>query len=152
VPQPRTHESSNAPRTSASPPEFMTLMSSKIHRPIVLFCLLVSACGPTKPPNTGLEEAARHLQAARDAGASTYAPLELRGAEERASLGRAAADKRDWETAAQLAEEAQANADLAIAKARLGKAREKVEARTRENAQLRGDLGLGGEAGDGAHP
>jgi len=112
----------------------------------------VSACGPTKPPNTGLEEAARHLQAARDAGASTYAPLELRGAEERASLGRAAADKRDWETAAQLAEEAQANADLAIAKARLGKAREKVEARTRENAQLRGDLGLGGEAGDGAHP
>jgi hypothetical protein len=148
VPQARNvRGQASAQRASASLPEFMTLMSSKIYRPIVLFCLLASACGPTRPPSTGLDEAARHLQAARDAGASTYAPLELRGAEERASLGRAAADKHDYEAAAQLAEESQANADLAIAKARLGRAREKVEARTRENAQLRGDLGLGEPGG-----
>jgi uncharacterized protein DUF4398 len=127
-------------------------MWSKIYRPIVISCLL-AGCGPTKPPNTGLDEATRHVQAAREAGASTYAPLELRSAEERASLGRAAADKHDYDTAAQMADEAQANADLAIAKARLGKAREKVEARTRENAQLRGDLGLSGEGDSGApHP
>jgi hypothetical protein len=116
-------------------------MRSKIHRPVVLLCLIVAGCGPTKPPNTGLEEAARHLQAARDAGASTYAPLELRGAEERLSAGRAAAEKHDYDDAAGLAEESQANGDLALAKARLGKARERVEARTRENAQLRQDLG-----------
>lgn len=119
----------------------MTLMRSKIHRPVVILGLILAGCGPTKPPNTGLEEAARHLQAARDAGASTYAPLELRGAEERLSAGRAAADKHGYDDAAAMAEESQANSDLALAKARLGKARERVEARTRENAQLRQDLG-----------
>jgi hypothetical protein len=116
-------------------------MRSKIHRPVVILGLILAGCGPTKPPNTGLEEAARHLQAARDAGASTYAPLELRGAEERLSAGRAAADKHGYDDAAAMAEESQANSDLALAKARLGKARERVEARTRENAQLRQDLG-----------
>src|SRR5262245_25598103 len=114
----------------------MTLTRSKIHRPVVLFCLILAACGPTRPPNTGLEDAARQLQTARDAGASTYAPLELRSAEERLSAGRAAADQRDYEDAAQFAQESQVNSELALAKSRLGKAREHVEARTRENAQL----------------
>jgi hypothetical protein len=119
----------------------MTFLRSKIHRPVVLLGLILAGCGPTKPPNTGIEEAARHLQGAREAGASTYAPLELRGAEERLSAGKAAADKHNYDEAAAMAEESQANSDLALAKARLGKARERVEARTRENAQLRQDLG-----------
>lgn len=121
-------------------------MRSKIYRPVVLLCLTLAACGPTRPPNTGLDEAARHLQAARDAGASTYAPLELRSAEERLSLGRAASDKRDYDSATSYAEESQANSDLAAAKSRLGRVREKAEARTRENAQLRQDLGIGNES------
>jgi len=130
----------------------MTPTAAKIHRPVVLFCLLVAACGPTKPPNTGLDEAQRHVQAAREAGAGTYAPLELRGAEERLSAGRAAADKRDYEDAALLADESIANSDLAGAKSRLGRAREKAEARLRENAQLREELGIEGEAGGSAQP
>ena len=130
----------------------MTLMRSKIYRPIAVFCLVLSGCGPTKPPNTGLEEADRHLQAARAAGASTYAPLELRGAEERLSFGRAAADKHDYDSAVLFAVESQANSDLAQAKSRLGKAREKVEARTRENAQLRQDLAPAVDAGRGDQP
>lgn len=131
----------------------MTLKPAKIHRPVVLFCLLlVAGCGPTKPPNTGLEEAARHLQAARDAGAGTYAPLELRGAEERLSSGRAAAEKHDYEDATLLAEESAANSDLAIAKSRLGRAREKAEARVRENAQLREELGIDAAPAGSAQP
>jgi len=127
-------------------------MRSKIYRPVAVLCLILAGCGPTRPPNTGLEEAARHLQAARDVGASTYAPLELRSAEERLSLGRAAADKHDYDAAALLAGESQANSDLAMAKSRLGKAREKVEARTRENAQLRQDLSTGADAEPGVQP
>ena len=118
----------------------MTGMRSKIHRPVVLLCLFLAGCGPTKPPNTGLDEATRHLQAAREAGASTYAPLELRAAEERLSASRAAVAKEDYEDAIQFGEESRANSDLALAKSRLGKAREKVEARTRENATLSQDL------------
>lgn len=129
----------------------MTLMRPKIHRRVAVFCcLLVAACGQTKPPPMGLEDAARHLQAARDAGASTYAPLEVRSAEERLSLARAAADKRDYEDALHFAQESQANSELALAKSRLGKTREKVEARTRENAQLRQDLSTSPDAGPGA--
>ena len=45
----------------------------------------------------GIEDATRQLQAARDAGGSTYAPLEVRNAEERLSMARAAAGKKDYE-------------------------------------------------------
>ncbi len=61
-------------------------------------------------------------------------------AEERLSQARATADKRDYEQAQQLVEESRVDSELATVKSRLGKAREKVEARTRENAQLRQDL------------
>lgn len=80
------------------------------------------------------------LEAARNAGAATYAPLELRNAEEHLSQARATADKREYEQAQQLVEESRVDSELATVKSRLGKAREKVEARTRENAQLRQDL------------
>jgi len=118
----------------------MTLLPAKIHRPVAVFCLLLAACGPTKPPPMGIEDATRQLQAAREAGGSTYAPLEVRSAEERLSLAKAAAGKKDYEDALQFAQESQVNSELALAKSRLGKTREKVEARTRENAQLRQDL------------
>lgn len=83
------------------------------------------------------------LDAARAAGAATYAPLELRNAEEHLSQARARADKRDYDAAALLAGETRVDSELAATKSRLGKAREKVEARTRENAQLRQDLANG---------
>jgi hypothetical protein len=130
----------------------MTPLRSKIHRPVVLLCLILAGCGPTKPPNTGLDDAAQHLRAARDAGASTYAPLELRSAEERLSAGRAAADKHNYDEATRLAEESQVNSDLALVKARLGKVREKVEARTRENARLRQELGIADADGGAPQP
>lgn len=94
----------------------------------------------------GLDEAAGALDAARNAGAATYAPLELRNAEERLSQARLRMDKRDYDVAQQLASESQVDSDLARVKARLGKAREKVEARARENAQLQQDLSSGTSA------
>jgi hypothetical protein len=122
----------------------MTPSPPKIHRPVVVFCLLLMAgCGPTKPPETGLDAAARQLAAARDGGAGTYAPLELRAAEDRLSAGRAAADKHDYGAAADLAAESEVNSELAMVRSRLGKARERVEARTHENEKLRNELGVG---------
>jgi hypothetical protein len=129
----------------------MTPTAAKIHRPVVLLAVILAGCGPTKPPDTGLDDAMQRLQVAREAGASTYAPLELRSAEERLSAGRAAADKRDYAIAAQLADESEANSELAAVKSRLGKAREKAEARARENARLRQELGIEGDS-NGAQP
>jgi hypothetical protein len=115
----------------------MTPNRRKIHRGVLIFVLALSGCGQTKPPNMGLEDAARSLEAARNAGAPTYAPMELRNAEDHLSQARARAGKKDYENAASLAQEAQVDSELAAVKARLGKARERIDARTRENAQLR---------------
>jgi len=123
----------------------MTPIRRKIHRAVVILAALaaLAACEPTKPPPLGLDDAAHTLDAARTAGAATYAPLELRNAEEHLSQARARADKRDYDAAAMLAGESRIDSELAATKSRLGKAREKVEARTRDNAQLRQDLANG---------
>jgi hypothetical protein len=130
----------------------MTPNQRKIHRALVILLVLLAGCTQTKPQPTGLDEAARELDMARNAGAATYAPLELRNAEERLSQARARMDKRDYAAVQQLAEESRMDSDLAAAKARLGKAREKVEARTRENAQLRQDLSGSNAVPEGTQP
>ena len=66
---------------------------------------------------------------------------------------RARAEKTDYDAAQQLANESRADSELAAVKSRLGKAREKAEARTRENAQLRQDLANGpAGASEGSEP
>src|SRR5262249_3273923 len=102
-------------------PDVMTPIRRKIHRTIVTFPLVLAACGPTKPPPLGLDETAHALDAARSAGAATYAPLELRNAEEHLSQARANAEKRDYDTAQILASESRADSELAGVKSRLGK-------------------------------
>jgi hypothetical protein len=54
--------------------------------------------------------------AARDGNASVNAPLELRLAEEKLQAAKAAADKKEYDQARDLLEEAQVDADLATAK------------------------------------
>jgi hypothetical protein len=120
----------------------------------LIFCVSqITGCAQTKPPLAELDDAGRRVEAARGVGAATYAPMELRMAAERLSQARGAMKAEEYEQAAQLAEEAQAASDLAQVKTRLGKAREKVDARKRENAQLRNDLSVGAEAvQEGAQP
>jgi hypothetical protein len=114
---------------------------------VCVICL--AGCAQTKPPLAEMQEATRHVDGARDAGASTYAPAELRVAQERLGQARAAMRQEDYDVAATLADEAQAAGDLAQVKTRLGKARERVDARTRENAQLRSDLSIPAEPAQG---
>ena len=131
----------------------MTLIRAKIHVPVTVLLIvligLLAGCEPTRPPLTQLDQAAHSLESARASGAPTYAPLELRYAEERLIQARAAVDKHDYDDAMNLADESSANSDLAIAKSRLGKMREKVDARTRTTAQLKQDLASGAEINQG---
>ena len=112
---------------------------------VSIFVACVAGCAQTKPPLAEMQEAARRVDGAREAGAATYAPAELRAAQERLGQARAAMKQEDYDVAAQFADEAQAAGDLAQARTRLGKARERVDARTRENAQLRSDLSVPAE-------
>lgn len=83
------------------------------------------------------------LANARAAGAPTYAPLELRNAEDRLSQSRASFDKKNYDDAARFASESRVDSELALVKSRLGKAREHADNRARENAQLQQDIANG---------
>ncbi|MEP6484131.1 MAG: DUF4398 domain-containing protein [Rudaea sp.] len=131
----------------------MTPIPSKIHRALIIFALALTACAPTKPPNIGFDEAGRALADARSAGAPTYAPLELRNAEDRLSQARASFDKNNFDDASRFVRESQVDSELATVKSRLGKARERADVRSRENAQLQQDMTNGISAGAaGDHP
>jgi dihydroxyacetone kinase len=127
----------------------MTPNRRKIHGVLIIVALASAACAPTRPPDAAFSAAERAIADAREAGASAYAPMDLRNAEDRLSRARARLGEGDYGAAAVLAEEAAADGELAALRARLGKTREKIDARTHENAQLREDLGVDDAARSG---
>ncbi|MFC5742875.1 DUF4398 domain-containing protein [Dyella tabacisoli] len=87
-----------------------------------------------------MNQAQMQLRAARDAGAADYAPVDLGLAQNRFQQAQAAMASRKYEDAANLADEARADAELARAKARLGAARAQIQAKTEDNNRLREQL------------
>ena len=130
----------------------MTPSGLKIHAPFVVsLALMLAACGPTKPPPDLLGNAQQRLASARSSGAATFAPLELRFAEERMDLAQDAMQERDYTQAGNFADESTVNSELAIIKARLGKLRESLDQLKRENAEISRVLeSSGASAGGGA--
>lgn len=119
----------------------MTLDRRKIYAIVSLFAVLaMTGCAPTRPDPNLLSNATTVLEAARQADAKTYAPLELRFANERFDQAQSAMSREDYAAADLLARESVANAELAVVKARLGKAREAVDALKIQNDELRRDL------------
>ncbi|UXI69205.1 DUF4398 domain-containing protein [Tahibacter amnicola] len=94
---------------------------------------------------TEITLAAQALEIATEAGAATYAPLELRYAAEQLEQARQALGRDDEKQARQLLEESAVNSDLALAKSRLGRTREAVQAKLVEVTRLRSELGLPAE-------
>jgi hypothetical protein len=114
---------------------------------VLIAGLALSGCAPTRPPDTGLGDAAQALADAREAGAPTYAPLELRSAQDHLNQAREQAGKRHHEESRRLTDESRADSELAELKARLGKLREQVQGATADNERLRQQsAGAGGEA------
>jgi len=114
----------------------MTPSAAKIHAVIAILAAFTAACAPTKPPTDVLGAAARNVSAAESAGAATYAPLELRSAQDHLAQANAAEARQDYDVAAMLAGESAVDSELAAAKARLGKARDAAEALRKQNADL----------------
>lgn len=113
--------------------------------PLALFALTLAGCASTPPPDGSMNQAQSLLQAARDAGASDYAPVDLGYAQNRFQQAQAAFADRKYDVAASLADEASADAELARAKARLGAARAQIQDKTDANNQLRQQM-------EAAHP
>lgn len=99
--------------------------------------LLLAGCASIPPPDAAMSMAQNQLQAARDADAADYAPVDLGFAQNKFQQAQDAMAKRKYEDAANLASEARADAELALAKARLGDARAKIQAKIEDNKRLR---------------
>lgn len=99
--------------------------------------LALAGCASVPPPDGAMNQAQAQLQAARDAGAADYAPVDLGFAQNKFQQAQSAMAERNYDDAANLAEEARADAELARAKARLGKAQAQIKAKLEENTRLR---------------
>jgi hypothetical protein len=111
----------------------------------LLALLSLGGCASVPPPDGAMNIAQAQLQAARDADAADYAPVDLGFAQNKFQQAQAAMASRDYADAADLADEARADAELALAKARLGEARAKIRSKVDANTRLR-------ERMDQAHP
>ncbi len=119
----------------------MTLPCGKIHAPFVVLALLaLTACGPTKPPVDQLNAAARGLETARSVGAAEFAAADLRAAADHYAGAQSAEGDGDYDMAAQLALQSQADSELAAVRARREQGRVAVDKLTRANAALQEDL------------
>jgi hypothetical protein len=103
----------------------------------VVVALALSACASVPPPNDSMNLAQNMLQAARDAGAADYAPVDLGFAQDKFQQAQTAMATRKFADAASLAEESSADAELARTKARLGAARAQMQSKLQENTRLR---------------
>ncbi|SEH07365.1 DUF4398 domain-containing protein [Candidatus Venteria ishoeyi] len=84
---------------------------------LLLSTLLLVACSSIPKPVAELASAQTLIESAETSEAGSYAPVELDRAKGKLQRAKAAVDRRDYKTATQLANEAQADAKLAATKA-----------------------------------
>ncbi|HKR75245.1 MAG TPA: DUF4398 domain-containing protein [Rhodanobacter sp.] len=99
--------------------------------------LVLAGCASVPPPNEAMNLAQTQLQAARDAGAADYDPVDLGFAQDKFQQAQGAMADRKYAQAADLAAESRADAELARVKANLGAARAKIQSKMNANAELR---------------
>ena len=104
-------------------------------------CLLLAACASTPPPSPNLSAGARRaIELAQSAGAEEHAPLELRFAREKLSSAQQATAAEEYERAGYLLEQAEVDAELALARTRAEVTRLAVEALREEVRNLRQNI------------
>ena len=120
--------------------------SSRIRVAAAALLLALAGCATVPPPDNSMNQAQAQLQAARDADAADYAPVDLGFAQDKFQQAQAAMAARKYADAAALSEESRADAELARAKARLAVARAQIQSKVQENTRLRG---IGGQSDTG---
>ncbi|MDR2013453.1 MAG: DUF4398 domain-containing protein [Rhodanobacter sp.] len=99
-----------------------------------------------------MDAATRAFSMARDANAQLYAPDEFRIAGQHLDQAQEAEARENFTAAVRFARQSVVDSDLAIARARLGKARESVEQLQQENVNLNRDLNGNGRSSPEAQP
>lgn len=102
--------------------------------------LLVIGCATTPPDPTLLDNARTAIAHAEAAGAEEYSPLELRFARERLAAGERALEDERSDDAIRLADRAEVEAQLALARTRAALARAELSNKQKELEQIRSDM------------
>jgi hypothetical protein len=114
-----------------------TGLSAPVRAGLLAGLLLLAGCASVPPPNESMNLAQSQLQAAHDAGAADYDPVDLGFAQDKFQQAQGAMAARKYAQAADLAAESRADASLAQTKANLGAARAQIQAKMDANAELR---------------
>lgn len=99
--------------------------------------LALGGCASVPPPNEAMNLAQSQLQAARDAGAADYDPVDLGFAQDKFQQAQEAMAARKYAQASDLASESRVDSELARVKANLGAARAQIQTKMDQNAALR---------------
>ncbi|GAB2587202.1 DUF4398 domain-containing protein [Dyella jejuensis] len=104
---------------------------------VLAWSLSLGGCASVPPPDSAMNQAQSQLQAARDAGAADYDPVDFGFAQDKFQQAQAAMADRKYALAGDLADESRADATLSRTKAQLAAARAQIQSKTDANSQLR---------------
>ena len=107
---------------------------------IGLFVATIAGCASIPRPTEQLAASKAAVSNAASAGANEYAPAEMRTAQEKLDRANQAMATKDYKDAKSWAEQAQADAQLATAKARTGKAQKAAATVQEDSRVLRNEL------------
>ncbi len=102
--------------------------------------LLLAACASVPPPTSLMQRAQQQLDAAEQAQAADYAPVDLTFAKQRYQSAQAAMNDSKYALARDMANESLADGRLAQTRAELAAVREKIQKQNAENKRLQAQL------------
>ncbi len=107
---------------------------------IVGAAILVAGCASTPPPTAQMAISKTAVSNASSAGGTEYAPLQLKSAKEKLDAAERAMVEKNYVLAKQLAEEAQVDAELAVAIARSNQAKKAADAVQEDSRALHQEI------------
>jgi hypothetical protein len=122
---------------------FHYLKSNQILRRIGVIvgaAILVAGCASTPPPTAQMAISKTAVSNASSAGGTEYAPLQLKSAKEKLGAAEQAMVAKNYVLARQLAEEAQVDAELAVAMARSNQAKKAADAVQEDSRALHQEI------------
>jgi hypothetical protein len=107
---------------------------------IVTAVFITTGCASAPPPVEQMAVSRAAVESANSAGANEFAPVLLKSAMDKLAAAELAMTKKDYVNARQLAEQAQVDAQLAVATARSVKAKKAAETVRESSRVLRKEI------------
>lgn len=106
----------------------------------VAVAIIIAGCSSIQPPTEQMAASKAAITNAASAGGNEFAPLPLQSAMEKMDAAEKAMGEEDYKLALQLSEQAQVDANLALATARSAKAQKAASALQEDNRVLRKEI------------